>query len=249
MAVLPHEGTYTIMYGPWPIPVGAGYRNGYIARPDKEGRFPTIILSPDINGITAHEKYVARRLARLGLAVVAVDFYPTRPGPGDDPLAAYAAVDDRAGTWTLDEAYQFLSSDDIDWAHTSKVGVMGLDVGGRFAAIVASRRPWVGGLVLVSTPIVGDEDRENQMVQILGRLAVPVLGLYGADDDLVPSETVDLAQETTPAGQFLLYAGAGHGFMDEVGPDFHPGAAEDAILRIAEFFQAVLPPPQLEELG
>lgn len=249
MAVLPHEGTYTIMYGSWPIPVGAGYRPGYIARPDKEGRFPTVILSPDITGITAHEKYVARRLARLGLAVVAVDFYRRPPATFEEALHAYSEVPDREGVRTIDETYEFLSSEDIDWAHTSKVGVMGLDVGGRFAMIAAARRRWVGGLALVSTPLVGDEDRDVQVADLLDRLPVPVLALYGAEDHLIPTETVDEAQTRNPSGRWLLYAGAGHGFLDEVGPDFHPGAAEDAISRLAEFFQAVLPEPQLEELG
>ena len=32
VAVLPHEGTYSIMYGPFGVPVGAGYRPGYLAR-------------------------------------------------------------------------------------------------------------------------------------------------------------------------------------------------------------------------
>ncbi len=67
MAVLPHEGTYAVMYGPLSVSVGAGYRRGYLARPDQAGRFPTVILSPDLDGLGAHEKHVARRLARRGV--------------------------------------------------------------------------------------------------------------------------------------------------------------------------------------
>jgi len=34
MAVLPHEGTHSIMYGAWPIPIGSRQRTAYLARPD-----------------------------------------------------------------------------------------------------------------------------------------------------------------------------------------------------------------------
>ncbi|MBW3666486.1 MAG: dienelactone hydrolase family protein, partial [Actinobacteria bacterium] len=68
MAVLPHEGTYPIMYGSWPIPVGSGHRTGYISRPDEEGRFPVVFVLPSLEGVTGFEKDLCRRLARRGFA-------------------------------------------------------------------------------------------------------------------------------------------------------------------------------------
>src|SRR5690606_13670444 len=63
VAVLSHEGTYPIMYGSYPVPVGAGYRRGYLARPDRAGRFPVVIVVPDLNGLSSFEKDICRTFA------------------------------------------------------------------------------------------------------------------------------------------------------------------------------------------
>lgn len=249
MAVLPHEGTYSVMYGPLAVSVGAGYRRGYLARPDQAGRYPTLILTPDLDGLGAHEKAVARRLARRGLAVLVVDLYVDAPADRDRALIAYNSLTDGEALRTIDEAYDYLRSEDIDWAQTERLGLIGLDVGGRFSLLSAAHRKWVGAAAAVSTPLTGDEDRQFQVADILRHIAVPVLGLFGAEDELIDPETVDEAQDRNQAGEWLLYEGAGHAFLDEVGPDYHEASSEDAIARLVTFFTTHLPPKAELELG
>ncbi len=249
MAVLPHEGTYSVMYGPIAVSVGSGYRRGYLARPDKAGRFPVVLLVPALDGLGAHEKHVARRLARRGLAVVVVDLYPDAPATGEAALAAYHRLSDFEAMRTLDEAVEYLSSDDIGWAHTDGFGVLGLDVGGRFALIQAAHRRWVAACAVVSTPLTGDEERRHPVADMLEHLAPPVLGLYGTDDDLISADTIDEAQRRNAGGTWLLYQGARHGFLDEVDPEYEEPSAEDALARLAEFFLAHLPKAEELELG
>ncbi|MEX2280810.1 MAG: dienelactone hydrolase family protein [Acidimicrobiia bacterium] len=249
MAVLPHEGTYSVMYGPLAVSVGAGYRRGYLARPDQAGRYPTVVLTPDLDGLGAHEKAVARRLARHGLAVLVVDLYVDAPADRDQALTAYNSLTDSEALRTIDEAYDYLRSEDIDWAQTERLGLIGLDIGGRFSLLSAAHRKWVGAAAAVSTPLTGDEDRQFQVADILRHIAVPVLGLYGADDDLIDVETVDEAQTRNAAGQWLLYEGAGHAFLDEVGDDYHEASAEDAIARLVGFFTTHLPAKAEVQLG
>lgn len=249
MAVLPHEGTFSIMYGSYPVPVGSGYCAGYLARPDRAGRYPVVVLVPDLDGFTAHEKHVARRLARRGLAVLGVDFYGRRPAGREAALSAYHRLDDGHALRLLDEAHEFLASPDVTWTNADRVGVLGLEIGGRFALSAAARRPWVGAAAVVGTPLTGDEDRRHPVAGLLEHLPVPVLGLYGADDQLVAVETVDEAQARNAAGTWLLYTGARHGFLDETGDDFSADAAEDALARLAEFFLARLPAADTADLG
>lgn len=249
MATLPHEGTHSVMYGNLAVSVGSGYRRGYLARPDQAGRFPTVILTPDLDGIGSHEKHVARRLARHGVAVLVVDLYLDPPGDRAEALAAYNAISDNQAMRTIDEAYDYLRSDDIPWARTERVGLLGLDVGGRFSLIDAAHRPWVGAAAVVGTPLTGDESRTFPVADVLAHLPVPVLGLYGADDELIDRETVDEAQNRNVTGQWLLYEGAGHAFLDEVGPDFDEASSEDAIARLVEFFTTNLPAADVLALG
>ncbi len=249
MAVLPHEGIYSVMYGSVPVSVGSGYRRGYLARPDKAGRFPVVLLLPGLFGLGSTERSLAHRLARRGLAVVVVDFYREAPADETAALAAYHDLTDFEAMRTLDETVQYLASEDITWAVAGTVGVLGLDVGGRFALIQAAYRRWVGACAVVGTPLTGDEERRHPVADMLEHLAPPVLGLYGAADDLIAPETIDEAQHRNAGGTWLLYDGAGHGFLDQADALFHEASAEDAVVRLTEFFLAHLPPAEQLDLG
>lgn len=245
MAVLSHEGTYPILYGSVPIPIGAAHVTGYISRPDEAGRVPVVLVLPGLGDMGSLEKDLCRRLARSGMAGVSVPLYPGR----GDPLDRYNSVSDDSVLAVIDEVQRFIASDDVDWNIDDHLGVLGTDVGGRFALIAAATRDWVRSLVVCYTPVTGDEDREHQVGDYLGHLPVPVLGLYGQDDDLIDASTVDEAQRRNEHGQWLLYQGAGHGFLDIDGEGYEPAAAEDAWARVLAFFAATLPAPQIEELG
>ncbi len=246
LAVLAHEGTHPILYGSWPIPIGAGHRTGYIARPDGAGRFPVVLVLPSLGGLTSFPKDVCRRLARQGLAAIGVNFYREQH---DDPLDSYSSLTDSRALTDLDEIHEFVISDDVDWTVSGDVGVLGIDVGGRFGLVATATRPWVKSLALCYTPLTGDDERSHQVADYLGSLPVPVLGLYGMDDELIDGTTVDEAQRRNDHGQWLLYEGAGHGFLDIDDDRYQPAAAEDAMARIVAFFRATLPEAIEEDLG
>ena len=245
MAVLSHEGTYPMLYGSWPIPVGSGHRSGYIARPDEAGRVPVVVVVPDIDGLGSFEKHLCRQLARRGFAAMSIDLYEKE----GDPLDNYHSLTDERALYILDELHQHLVSDDIVWNVEDRVGLLGTDVGGRFALIAAATRDWARSLAVCSTPLTGDEERKHQVADYLDHLPVPVLGLYAAEDDLIDATTVDEAQRRNDHGQWLLYEGVGHGFLDIDGEDFDQSAADDAMARIFAFFEASLAKPEIEDLG
>ena len=245
MAVLSHEGTYPILYGSLPIPIGAGHVTGYISRPDEAGRVPVVLVLPGIGDMGSLEKDLCRRLARSGFAGVSVPLYPRR----GDTLDRYDTGSDESVLARIDEVQRFIASDDVAWNIDDRLGIFATDVGGRFGIVKAATRDWVGSLVVCYTPFAGDEEREHQVGEYLDHLPVPVLGLYGQDDGLIDASSVDEAQRRNEHGQWLLYQGAGHGFLDIDGDGYDPAAAEDAWARVLAFFAATLPAPQIEELG
>jgi carboxymethylenebutenolidase len=251
MAVLAFEGNYPILYGTYLVPVGSTIVQGYLARPDNAGTFPAVLLLHDISGITGTEKDLARRLARKGYVTLAVDQYSRRRPPADldEALDAYAATSDEAALTAIDEGYQFLQSEDIPWTAKPEVSVIGLDIGGRFALLYAFDNPAVRSVVVAYTPLGGDEDRSRLLGAVIPRLSVPVLGVFGAEDDKVPVESVDLAAQLAPGGQWLLYEGAGHDFLDPDSTSYHAGAANDAEARILELLGATMPQPRPAAAG
>ncbi len=245
MAVLSHEGTYPIMYGSWPIPVGSGHRPGYIARPDEAGKFPVVLVVPSLDGMGSFEKDMCRRLAREGFAGVTLDLYRTK----EEPLSAYHDLTDARALTDLDELHEFIISEDVVWNLHDGVGIIGLDVGGRFALIKAATREWVRSVVVCYAPLTGDEEREFQVADYLDHLPVPVLGLYGADDELIAAESVDEAQRRNDHGQWLLYEGAQHGFLDSDSEGFDQSSADDGFARTVAFLKATVGEPEIERLG
>lgn len=245
MAVLSHEGTYPIMYGSLPLPIGTAHSTGYLARPDEAGKFPVVLMLPGLRGMGPFERDTCRRLARSGLAALTLDLYR----PGEDPLAAYAAFTDSRGMTCLDEVQDFIVSDDVDWNVSESLGLLGTDIGGRYALIAAATRPWVRSVAVAYTPVTGDEERDFPVAGYLEHLPVPVLGLYGAEDELIDLSSVDEAQRRNEHGRWLLYEGAGHDFLDITSDGYHPGAADDAFARLVSFFQDTLDSAIVEDLG
>lgn len=244
MAVMAHEGEFPILYEPYGIPVGSGFQPGYLARPDRTGQFPCVLVVPGIRGLTSFDRDACRRLARLGYVAVAIDPYRgNAPGAGatmDQAISAYGRLSDPQVLRDLAETLEFLSSPDLTFADAERVGVVGFDTGGRFGLLL-SDRPQVSGVVACYAPL-GDDDRTHHVGERLTRLTVPVLGLYGADDTLIPVATVDEAAAL--AGQWILYEGARHEFLDPDADAYDPAAESDAWSRIGAFLAEVLPAPE-----
>ena len=247
MAVLPHEGTYPVMYGTYSTPAGSSYRSDYLARPDAVGRFPVVLIVRDEGAISSHIKSVSRFLARRGIAVLALnlasdgsDRFHNGTGPSDTDTDVLVQLDD---------TQRFLADEDLRWALTDPVGVLGIQSGGRLALMAAALRRWVGPVAVLYAPLDGDEHRRYPVSRQLERLSGPVLGIYTADDDTIPAAAVDAAQGSNPHGQWLLYEGVGHGFVNENHPNYNEAASQDALARLSGFFTASLPSPQVEDTG
>ena len=247
MAVLPHEGTYPVMYGTYSTPAGSSYRSDYLARPDAVGRFPVVLIITDEGTISSHVKGLSRFLARRGISVLALNLAPDPPGRFED--GAGLSETDVDALAQLDDTHRFLADEDLRWALTEPVGILGVGSGGRLALVAAALRRWVGPAAVLYGPLGGDDHRRYPVARQLGRLSGPVMGIYAADDDLIPAASVDAAQDRNPSGQWLLYEGVGHGFVDENHPNYDEGASNDALARLAGFFTGSLPAPRVEETG
>ncbi|RSM41838.1 carboxymethylenebutenolidase [Amycolatopsis balhimycina DSM 5908] len=114
------------------------------------------------------------------------------------------------------------------------LGVMGFDLGGTAALVVASHRR-LGAAVSVG----GQQTAElPALVEIAGRLTSPWLGMYGdAGDEAGGAEVArlrDAAASAKVATNVVHYPGANHRF------DADPGAAAEAWQRTLSWFDAHL---------
>lgn len=236
MAVLAHEGTHTIIFGTMPIPIGSSLYDAYLARPDTSSPTPVVIVLHGIDGLDSTTKNLCRCFARHGFTTVAPDWFRgTGPKPGaDEAFRAYSRMSDTKILSLVDETIEWLASDDLNGPDTTAPVLIGLDLGGRLALLYAARNGSVGAVASVSGPLRGDEDRENRVADVIDVIGAPILGLYGQADDLIAGEDVDAAQAVTPNGQWILYEGVGHGFLDADDDGYDAGAEADALVRLVK---------------
>jgi carboxymethylenebutenolidase len=222
--------------------------HGFLAWPGA-GRAPGVVMVPDVRGLYGHFRELAVRLAGEGFAVLAVDLY-RRTGPPEIRDVAGAMrwireLSDPQVLADLQSAIDFLA------AHPAvvgrRVGITGFCMGGQYAILAACACRGVSACVpfygmLAYAPDLDPAKKPRSPLEAAKELACPLLGLYGAEDALIPLAQVDAFRARAAASgqpcELRVYPGAGHAFMNDTQPDRHrPEAAADAWPRMVAFFR------------
>ncbi len=223
--------------------------NAYVARPKALGRFPVVIVVNEVFGIHDYIKDVCRRLAKLGYAAVAPNFFIRAgdPAPLTDMAAVMKIVAQASDTQVLGDVgatLKFLKG--RPWADASKIAITGFCWGGKIVWLSAESFPqiksgvaWYGRLV----PPAGAVPNSTVLwpVDLAAKLKAPVLGLYGALDQGIPASSIEAmraalktAGKTT--SEIVVYPDAGHGFHADYRPSYVETAARDGWTRMLAHF-------------
>jgi carboxymethylenebutenolidase len=226
---------------------GVGLR-GWCVSPAGGGRVPALVLVPDVRGVSDLYRGVAERFAEAGYLTLVIDLYSREGAPDLPDMEAVfrwiRALPDRRVLGDLAAAVRHLGAR----PDVSAVGITGFCLGGQYAFMAACSVPgigacvsWYGMLRYTETDAVKPESP----LAMAPRLACPYLGLFGADDALIPAADVDelrvtLARTSCPH-EIVTYPGAGHAFMNAARPDaYRPEAAADSWRRAVTFLQTHL---------
>jgi carboxymethylenebutenolidase len=224
---------------------------GFLVRPEVRP-VPGVVMIPDVWGLSDHYRGLARRLAGEGFAVLAIDPYRKtgRPALSDvaSALAWIRELSDPLVLETIQEAVDRLAADEA--VAGRKVGVTGFCMGGQYALLaacgcrgLAACVPFYGMLRYAEG--LHAQRKPRSPLAALEDLTCPVLGLYGAEDAIIPVADVReleerLAKSPYPS-EVRLYPGAGHAFMNDTRPElYRPAAAADAWPRLVGFMGTVL---------
>lgn len=226
--------------------------NAYGAWPRGASALPGLVVIPDVRGLSEHYRDIARRFAGEGFFALAVDLYSREGAPDLPDMEAIAAwirqLPDPRVLADLGAAVGYLAA--RPEVRADRVGITGYCLGGQYALMAACTVPglaacvsWYGMLRYAEH----DERKPESPLQMAPRLTCPYLGLFGAEDALIPRADVEeLRAILTRAGKtFTLhsYAGAGHAFFNDTRPDmYRPEAAADAWPRALAFLRTHLGP-------
>jgi carboxymethylenebutenolidase len=223
---------------------------GFLAHPES-GSHPGVVLLPDVWGLAAHPRDLARRLAREGFGVLALDLYRRESEVRIENPAAW--IRDLSDPQVLDDVQQAVDLLAGEGPTAGRpVGVVGFCMGGMYALLAAcacrglsAAVPFYGMLAYERGFLGGEAldpaKKPRQPLDAVADLTCPLLAFFGADDEYVPVSDVEILEQRLSASpqpsEVVVYPGAGHAFLNDTRPDaFRPAIAKQAWERMLAFF-------------
>ncbi len=207
------------------FPSGSETIAGYLAVPESPGQHPALLVLHADGGLTDWVKERTQKLAGQGYVALAIDLY--RGHLAFDPELAYNLVTstppDRAFR-DMEAAIHFLiARNDVN---KDKLGSIGWSVGGKWSLLLAVNDPFLAACV----NNYGSMPTNPADIQ---KIHAPVLGIYGADDLIVPKDEVETFEDAMTSAHksfdVKIYRGAGHDFEDSTNKlGFREGITEEA---------------------
>lgn len=239
--------TKGLVAGEVKIPVKDGEIPAYRAMPATGKNFPTVLVLHEIFGVHEHIQDICRRFAKLGYLAIAPELFARQ---GDvSQLSDIQEIRSKVVSKVPDAQVMSDLDATVAWAASSakgninNLGITGFCWGGRIVWLYAAHNPkvkagvaWYGRLVGESTPLT-----PKHPVDIAAQLKVPVLGLYGGNDNGIPVETVEEMRKALEAGdsdsEIIVYPDTPHAFFADYRPSYRKEQAEDGWKRLQAWFK------------
>lgn len=181
----------------------------YVAEPEGEGPFPTVIMIHEFFGLNESIISKADLLAEEGYLVVAPDTFRGETTSWI-PRAIYlvSTTDQADVNVDLDSVYEWLKTQpDVD---SNRIGIAGFCYGGRVSMLYSLHNSGMAVTVI----FYGSSETDPE---ILKNLSGPVLGIFGGADQSIPLEEVNaLDKGLETAGvphQVTIYDVQPHAFV------------------------------------
>ena len=212
--------------------------SGFLARPSGGVAGPGLIVIHEWWGLNDNIRAMARRLAGEGYVALAVDLYNGQVA--DDRDAAYSLMKAANGApetakSNLMQAYDYLAND----LGVPSVASVGWCFGGAWSLNAALAMPTtLDATVIYYGHLVTDP-------KALATLDMPILGLFGAEDQGIPLDSVETFSSTLEElgkdATIVIYPGADHAFANPSGRNYQAEAAEQAWQTTLDFLAEKLP--------
>jgi carboxymethylenebutenolidase len=203
--------------------------SAYLAEPAKSPRGGIVVVQ-EIFGVNQHIREVTDNFSKEGYLAIAPALFDRAErnvelGYGPDDRDKGIAT--RAGVKWEDAIKDIISARNAI-SEAGKVGIVGYCYGGTVAWLGACK----GGFDAASGYYGGGVHENLDLIA-----SCPVELHFGAEDQGIPQENVNLIQTAKPDINIYIYESAGHGFVCDQRPTFHPEAAKLANSRTLDFFQ------------
>jgi len=214
-------------------PEGNGSIKGYLARPAKGKKFPTVLVIHENRGLNPYIEDVARRLAKQGYMAYAPDGLTSVGGyPGDDQkgAAAFRTVDGKKMFEDFVAAAKWLKTRPDS---TGKLGAIGFCFGGGVVNQLAVR---LGSDLNAGVAYYGRQPGAADVPKIQAPLMLQYAGNDQGIDAGIPAYEEAL-KANNKKYELFKYEGTQHGFHNDTTPRYDANAAKLSWDRSLAFFK------------
>ena len=227
------DAEITVGYETVSSPEGNGSIRGYLARPAKGKKFPSVLVIHENRGLNPYIEDVVRRLAKAGYMAFAPDGLTSVGGyPGDDQkgAAAFRTVDGKKMTEDFVAAARWLKARPDS---TGKLGAVGFCFGGGIVNQLAVR---LGKDLNAGVPFYGRQAGADDVPKIQAPLMLHYAGNDQGVNAGIPAYEAAL-KANNKKYELFMYEGKQHGFHNDTTPRYDADAAKLAWDRTLEFFK------------
>jgi carboxymethylenebutenolidase len=218
----------------------------YRSMPATGKSFPVILVVQEIFGVHEHIKDVTRRFAKLGYMAIAPEMYYRQ---GDvSKMTDNKEIFEKVVNKVPDAQVMSDLDSTVAWAgknggNVEKLGITGFCWGGRITWLYTAHNPKVDAGVAWYGRLVGDKSdmTPSHPIDLVDRINVPVLGLYGGADSGIPNDTVErmnaALKKAGKKSEIHLYPDTPHAFNADYRPSYRKAQADDGWKRAIEWFK------------
>ena len=189
-----------------------------------------VVILPDVRGLHPYYEELALRFAEHGIDALALDWFGRTAGPeprGDDfDYTPHPAQTTWAGIRAdITAAVEEIRTPEDGRAAPGSVFTLGFCMGGRMSFLAGTLGLGLAGVIGMYGTLAGPwRNDAPSPVDVAGRIASPVLGLFGGADTVITPEAIDAFDHGLGAAgvdhRLVTYPGAPHSFFDRKAADF-----------------------------
>jgi carboxymethylenebutenolidase len=193
-----------------------------------------MIVLPDVRGLHPYYEELALRFAENGIDALAIDYFGRTAGIGGrkdgfEYMPHVAQVTFAGLSADVRAAADHLRAD--DHRPVGSLFTTGFCFGGRLAFLTATLGlDLAGSIAFYGVPVGAGRSDVPAPVDVAGRMANPLLGLFGGADQAIPPDAIAAfdAALTSAAVEhrFVTYDGAPHSFFDRKAADFAAASSQ-----------------------
>jgi carboxymethylenebutenolidase len=195
-----------------------------------------VIILPDVRGLYRFYIELAERFADAGHHAIAIDYFGRTAGTGErDEDFEYMPHVEQTRPSQVQADADAAKSALVERTEARSFVTVGFCFGGA-QSFLAAMSP---ELML---DVAGGRFGMPPVLDQVGEIRCPVLGLFGGADEGIPTSDVDtfdrLLDEAGVEHDIVIYPGAPHSFFDRKYEE-HAGACSDAWRRVISFLEKV----------